>query len=118
MHLSNRISGGPLPELFATAEKPADAAAHIKDAGDGELYRGTLAKSPLDTQVAGSHYKGMKIQPMEFSMANALNACQHSAIKYVSRKKGGKEQIIEDRRKAIHCIEMEIEMIESGLIEV
>jgi len=66
--------------------------------------------SPLTTQVAGSHYKTMKIQPMEYSMANGLDACQHTAIKYVSRfrSKGG----IEDLRKAIHVIEMLIEFEE------
>jgi hypothetical protein len=58
-------------------------------------------------QVGGSHYKGMKIQPMRYSMANGLNACQHTAIKYITRykQKGG----IEDLRKAIHCIELLIE---------
>jgi hypothetical protein len=58
-------------------------------------------------QVGGSHYKGMKIQPMRYSMANGLNACQHTSIKYITRykQKGG----IEDLRKAIHCIELLIE---------
>ena len=59
------------------------------------------------TQEGGGHYKGMKIQPMEYSMANGFDALQHTAIKYVSRfrDKNG----IEDLRKAIHCIEMLIE---------
>ncbi len=58
----------------------------------------------LATQVGGSHYKGMKIQPMEFSMANGLDACQHTIIKYVARfrSKGG----VEDLEKAKHCIDM------------
>ena len=30
--------------------------------------------NPKDTQVGGNHYTSMKIQPMEFSMANNLNA--------------------------------------------
>lgn len=66
--------------------------------------------SALAVQVAGSHYKDMKIQPMEYSMANGLDACQHTAIKYISRfrSKGG----IEDLRKAIHIIEMLIEFEE------
>lgn len=63
--------------------------------------------SALDTQVGGGHYKGMKIQPMEYSMANGLDACQHTAIKYISRfrQKGG----IQDLEKAKHCIDMLIE---------
>lgn len=64
-------------------------------------------QSALDTQVGGGHYKGMKIQPMEYSMANGLDACQHTAIKYISRfrDKGG----IQDLEKAKHCIDMLIE---------
>lgn len=63
--------------------------------------------SPLDVQIAGSHYKDLKIQPMEYSMANNLDACQHTAIKYITRfrSKGG----VEDLEKAKHCIDMLIE---------
>lgn len=66
--------------------------------------------SALDTQIGGGHYKAMAIQPMEFSMANKLDACQHTAIKYITRfrEKAG----VEDLRKAIHCIEMLIEFEE------
>jgi len=61
----------------------------------------------LDTQIGGGHYKGMAIQPMEYSMANGLDACQHTAIKYISRfrEKGG----IQDLEKAKHCIDMLVE---------
>lgn len=58
----------------------------------------------LKKQIGGGHYSGMKIQPMQYSMKNNLDACQHTAIKYISRfrDKNG----IEDLDKAIHCIEM------------
>lgn len=59
-----------------------------------------------DTQVGGDHYKGMAIQPMQFSMANGLDACTHTAIKYLVRKKGEKNKRAEDLRKAIHCIQL------------
>lgn len=67
--------------------------------------------SAFDRQEGGSHYKGLAIQPMQYSMANNLDACQHTAIKYITRfrDKGG----IADLRKAIHCLEMLIE-IEQG----
>jgi hypothetical protein len=68
-------------------------------------YVGRLTpSSALDNQIAGSHYKNLKIQPMEYSMANKLDACQHTAIKYITRfrEKGG----IQDLDKAIHCIQM------------
>lgn len=71
--------------------------------------------SALDTQIGGGHYKGMKIQPMEYSMANGLDACQHTAIKYISRfrDKGG----IQDLEKAKHCIDMLIEFENKKLDE-
>lgn len=60
--------------------------------------------NPLDTQVGGNHYSKLAIQPMEYSMKNHLDACQHSIIKYVTRfrDKGG----IEELRKARHVIDM------------
>ena len=59
---------------------------------------------PLDVQIGGDHYKSMAIQPMEYSMANKLDACQHTIIKYVTRfrEKGG----IQDLEKAKHCIDL------------
>jgi len=65
-------------------------------------------KTALSRQEGGSHYKGMAIQPMEYSFRNKLDPCQHTAIKYVTRfrEKGGKEDLL----KAIHCIEILIEL--------
>lgn len=63
---------------------------------------------PEDVQVGGAHYKGLAIQPMRYSMLNGLNACQHTAIKYVTRYKD-KGTPIEDLKKAIHCIELLIQ---------
>jgi len=58
-------------------------------------------------QIGGDHYKNMKIQPLEYSMANGLNACEHSVVKYVSRHraKGGKQDLL----KAIDMINKLIE---------
>jgi hypothetical protein len=64
--------------------------------------------SALKTQEGGSHYKDMKIQPMEYSMANSLNACQHTIIKYVSRYKS--KNGLEDLKKARHTLDMLIEL--------
>jgi hypothetical protein len=64
--------------------------------------------SALATQVGGDHYKKLKIQPMEYSMANGLDACQHTVVKYVTRfrDKGG----IADLEKAKHTIDLLIEL--------
>jgi len=64
--------------------------------------------NPFATQIGGDHYTKLKIQPMEYSMANNLDACQHTAIKYITRfrDKGG----IHDLEKAKHVIDMLIKM--------
>jgi len=64
--------------------------------------------SALERQVDGGHYVKLKIQPMEYSMANKLDACQHTVVKYVTRfrSKGGKADLL----KAIHTLEMLIEI--------
>lgn len=61
----------------------------------------------LTRQEGGDHYTKLKIQPMEYSMANGLDACQHTAIKYLTRfrEKGGRQ----DLEKAIHTIQLLIE---------
>ena len=41
--------------------------------------------SAFSEQVSGNHYKSLKIQPLEYCMANNLNACQTHVVKYVSR---------------------------------
>lgn len=70
----------------------------------------------LKTQVSGDHYTKLKIQPMEYSMANGLDACQHSVIKYVTRfrDKAG----ITDLQKAKHCIDMLIDFERTRLADL
>ena len=64
--------------------------------------------SAFETQVSGTHYSKLAIQPMQYSMANKLDACQHTIIKYVTRfrDKGG----LADLQKARHVIDMLIEL--------
>lgn len=68
-------------------------------------------------QVGGSHYTAMAIQPIAFSMANRLNACQHTAIKYIVRRKGDTEHRLQDIDKAIHTLQIYRGMIEKGLVD-
>ncbi len=68
-------------------------------------------KTPTSTQIGGNHYKHMKIQPLEFTMANNLNFCQGSIIKYVCRYKS--KNGIEDLNKAIHYLQL-LKYIEYG----
>ena len=80
--------------------------------GVGELK----AQSPLDKQEGGSHYKDLAIQPVEYCLKNNLNYCQSSAIKYVTRA-GTKGPAREDVRKAIHFLEIWLEVLEAGGFE-
>lgn len=67
--------------------------------------------NPFSTQVGGSHYKGMKIQPVEFILANGLGFCEGNIIKYTCRygQKGG----VQDLKKVIHYAELLIRSIEA-----
>ena len=70
--------------------------------------------SAFSDQVAGNHYKTLKIQPLEYSMANNFNACQTHIIKYISRynkKWTDKKDQIKDLEKAKHVIDMQIELL-------
>jgi hypothetical protein len=61
----------------------------------------------FQTMVGGDHYTKLKIQPMEYSLANNLNAAQHTVVKYVTRYKD--KNGIEDLKKARHTIDLLIE---------
>lgn len=67
-----------------------------------------MNNNPLSEQIGGDHYKKMKIQPLEYSMANGLDPCQHTIIKYVSRfrDKNG----LNDLEKARHTLDILIDM--------
>ena len=70
-----------------------------------------MSDSPSKTQVGGSHYKDMVIQPYHFAMANNFNAFQFAVVKYASRylNKNG----VQDLKKIMHFCELEIERLES-----
>lgn len=61
-----------------------------------------------DTQVGGSHYKGLAIQPAEYCQRNRLPYCESNVVKYVTRhrEKNGREDI----EKAIHYLQLLLEI--------
>lgn len=68
--------------------------------------------NPLDVQVGGSHYKDMKIQPVEFIHENSIPFLEANVIKYVcrhSRKNG-----LADLEKARHYIDLLIALEYGG----
>lgn len=66
-----------------------------------------MTNKTSDSQVGGSHYKDMLIQPLEYIIANKLSFCEGNVVKYVSRWKN--KNGIEDLRKARHFLDMLIE---------
>jgi len=66
----------------------------------------------LKVQIAWSHYSKLKIQPMEFSIANGWDACSHTVLKYVTRHqdKNGRQ----DLEKALHCADMRLALLPCG----
>jgi len=64
--------------------------------------------SALDTQVSGTHYKDMLIQPVEFIVKNDIAFLEANVIKYVCRHRN--KNGIEDLNKAIHYLELAKEL--------
>jgi hypothetical protein len=64
--------------------------------------------SALSTQVGGSHYKDMKIQPAEYTHANGIGHLAGDAIAYISRYKSKNGR--QDLEKAIHSLQLLIQL--------
>ena len=64
--------------------------------------------NPLHRQEGGGHYKWFAIQPIEFIHVNNIPYIEANVIKYVCRHKH--KNGVEDLKKAIHYLEMLIEM--------
>ena len=64
--------------------------------------------SALNTQINGTHYRELAIQPVEYIHANGIGYMEGNVIKYVTRwkAKGG----LADLEKAKHYIELLIEL--------
>ncbi len=77
-----------------------------------DLEQPAYTTNPFDQQVGGSHYKDMKIQPVEFILANELGFCEGNVIKYICRykQKGG----VQDLKKVVHYAELLIKQIEDN----
>ena len=80
------------------------------------IQQGQVRKDPLNIQVGGSHYKTMRIQPLEFCVANKLGPCESAIVKYISRwrEKGG----YEDLRKIKHYVDLLIELDEKYPLKI
>jgi len=68
-----------------------------------------FAPSAFDRQEGGSHYKDMKIQPVQFIHANGIPFLDANVIKYVCRHraKNGKQDLLKARQYIDMLIELE-----------
>jgi hypothetical protein len=64
-----------------------------------------LEANPLDVQVAGSHYKGKAIQPVEYISANNLNFLEGCIVKRITRWRE------KDGFKDLHKIKHEVDLL-------
>lgn len=83
-------------------------AGRIRNEGLAGLEQGSTGTSALDVQVAGDHYKNLKIQPVEYIHGNGIPFIEGCIIKYASRwrDKGG----IKDLEKIKHFVDLLIEL--------
>ena len=86
---------------------------HSTDTLDGAVLRPggiTVIEPATATQIGGTHYRDMAIQPAEFIHKNGIEFLPGCVIKRMCRwrKKDG----LKDLRKAIHEIELMIEFEE------
>ena len=70
-----------------------------------------LSISALDKQIGGNHYRGFRIQPIEFITKNKLSFIQGCIIKYICRfeNKNG----IQDLEKIKHYCDLQIQLLKN-----
>lgn len=73
-----------------------------------------LRPSATDVQVGGEHYRNMKIQPIEFALANQYDAAAAAILKYVARHrtKNGREDV----EKAIRYVHLRQQLAPGSLL--
>ena len=69
----------------------------------------------LTVQVGGNHYSEMKIQPVEFIVANGLGFLEGNVIKYICRYKS--KNGLQDLEKARHYLDMLIDESRGMLLD-
>jgi len=76
--------------------------------GPWNVCQGAPDKKPLDHQVGGSHYKSLKIQPLEYIHANNMPYCEANVIKYITRWKS--KNGLQDLEKVKHYVDLLIQL--------
>ena len=63
--------------------------------------------SALDTQIQGTHYKNVTLQPIEITYMLGASPAWCKLAKYLSRDKGDKKINLQN---AVHCIQLDMEL--------
>lgn len=74
-------------------------------------------ETALDIQVGGDHYRSMKLQPIEFIEANQLGFLEGCVIKRLSRHNRPTGKGRQDIEKAIHELQLLLELRYAEAIE-
>jgi hypothetical protein len=70
-----------------------------------------IGQNPLDIQVAGTHYKSKRIQPVTYIHANDLNFLEGCIVKRITRwREKPSAKKFEDLEKIKHEVDLLIEM--------
>ena len=97
-------------KLDESLTRSYDEANYPKEERNYDYYlRRMKEEKPLDQQVGGQHYKGCKIQPVEYIHANGLDYLEGNVIKYITRHRT-KGEGRKDIEKAIHYAQLILEM--------
>ena len=67
-------------------------------------------KSALDIQIGGDHYKNAAIQPVEYILKNGLGFLEGCVVKRVTRYDQPTGKRRQDLEKAIHELQLLIEL--------
>lgn len=93
------------PIMKACPECGVDSGRHMR--GCSSLIRRVVPETLKTEQHGGEHYKGMAIQPAEYSQRNGLKWCEGEVVKLISRHQNKNGPV--DVRKAIHYCKMVLE---------
>ena len=90
--------------------KSDESSTHSYNERNYDYYlRMSKEQRALKEQVGGQHYKGCKIQPVEYIHANGLDYLEGNVIKYITRHRT-KGEGRKDIEKAIHYAQLILEM--------
>jgi hypothetical protein len=98
-----------MDKLAETSRKLEELSITMSNTDEGWIIsRPVNINSPMDVQIAGDHYKGKRIQPVEYIHANNLNFLEGCIVKRITRWRD--KDGFQDLEKIKHEVDLLIEM--------